>query len=132
MRELEYTTFISKNRASFNLWWKENLVKHEKVPKYYKTDFLQNFLFFFMFLLTTKFVKNSHFWGIGFFIFLQNVLKETWISFYTKFAPQWNHQKSGYQVREVLELFCHLIALIIALKSIEGRIVSKKLKEISF
>ena len=29
---------ISNNRASFQLWWKENLVKHWKVSKYYKTD----------------------------------------------------------------------------------------------
>ena len=28
--------FISSNRASFHLWWKENLVKHQKVSKYIK------------------------------------------------------------------------------------------------
>ena len=27
MRQLVYTMFISNNRASFHLWWKENLVK---------------------------------------------------------------------------------------------------------
>ena len=31
-----YTMFISNNRASFHLWWKENLVKHQKVSKYYE------------------------------------------------------------------------------------------------
>ena len=40
--------------------WKKNLAKHWKVSKYYETDCLQNFLLLFMFLLTTKFVKNSH------------------------------------------------------------------------
>ena len=29
--------FISNNRPSFHLWWKENLVKHQNVSKYYKT-----------------------------------------------------------------------------------------------
>ena len=30
--------FVSNNRPSFHLWWKENLVKHWKVSKYYETD----------------------------------------------------------------------------------------------
>ena len=30
--------FISNNRPSFHLWWKENLVKHQKVSTYYETD----------------------------------------------------------------------------------------------
>ena len=30
--------FISNNRASFHLWWKENLVKHQKVLKYFEND----------------------------------------------------------------------------------------------
>ena len=38
MRQLVYTTFISNNRTSFHLWWKENLLKHRKVSKYYETD----------------------------------------------------------------------------------------------
>ena len=28
----------------FHLWWKENLVKHQKVSKYYENDYLQNFI----------------------------------------------------------------------------------------
>ena len=32
------TMFISNNRASFYLWWKENLVKHQKVSKYHGND----------------------------------------------------------------------------------------------
>ena len=38
MRQHIYTTFTSNNRASFHLWWKENLVKHHQVSKYYETD----------------------------------------------------------------------------------------------
>ena len=30
--------FISINRPSFHLWWKENSVKNQKVSKYYETD----------------------------------------------------------------------------------------------
>ena len=30
--------FISNNRPSFLLWWKENLVKHWKVSTYYETN----------------------------------------------------------------------------------------------
>ena len=33
-RKLVYTMFISNNRVSFHLWWKENLVKIQKVSKY--------------------------------------------------------------------------------------------------
>ena len=30
--------FISNNRASLHLWWKENLEKHQKVSEYYEND----------------------------------------------------------------------------------------------
>ena len=36
MRKLVYTMFISNNRALFHLRWKENLVKHQRVSKYYE------------------------------------------------------------------------------------------------
>ena len=32
------TMFISNNRASFHLRWKENLVKHETISKYYESE----------------------------------------------------------------------------------------------
>ena len=35
MRQLVYTIFITNNHASFHLWWKENLLKYQKVSKYY-------------------------------------------------------------------------------------------------
>ena len=34
--------FITNNRASFYLCWKENLVKHQKVSKYYENDCSSN------------------------------------------------------------------------------------------
>ena len=37
MRELVYTIFISINRASFHLWWKKNLLKHQKGSKYFES-----------------------------------------------------------------------------------------------
>ena len=36
--QLVYTMFISNNLASFRLWWNENLVKHQKLSKYYESD----------------------------------------------------------------------------------------------
>ena len=30
VQQLEYAMFINNNRTSFYLWWKENLVKHQK------------------------------------------------------------------------------------------------------
>ena len=36
MWQLVYTIFISNNRPLFQLWRKENLVKHQKVSNYYE------------------------------------------------------------------------------------------------
>ena len=38
MRQLVYTIFTSNNRASFHLWWNENLLKHQRVSKYYENN----------------------------------------------------------------------------------------------
>ena len=38
LRQLVNIPFISNNRASFHLWRKESLVKHQKVSKYYEND----------------------------------------------------------------------------------------------
>ena len=45
---------ISKNRASFHLWRKENLLKHHKVSKYYKSGCLEKFILIFLPLLTAR------------------------------------------------------------------------------
>ena len=66
-----------------------------------------------MLLSTTKFVKNSHIEAKTLFIFLKNVLKQTWNISNTKFQSKWKDRESSYQVRQILELFFHLIALIL-------------------
>ena len=38
MRQFVYTLFITTNPASFHLWWKWSLVKHQKFSKYYEND----------------------------------------------------------------------------------------------
>ena len=58
--QLVYTMFINNNRVSLHLWWKESLVKHQKVSKYYKNNYLQNFLLIFKYLATAPIVKNSN------------------------------------------------------------------------
>ena len=55
----------------------ENLVKHQKVSKYYAIDCLQSFISVFMFLLMSNFVKNSHIQARILFIFLKNLLNQT-------------------------------------------------------
>ena len=124
--------FVSNNRQSVRLWWKEYLVKHQEVTKYYENDSLQNFLLVFMSLIPTKFVRNSHIWAKTYFIFLENVLKQTWNSFNTKFEDQWNSWKSSYQVKQILALFCYLIPLILGYSSVQGLRVTKIVKEIKF
>ena len=39
VRKLLCTFFVTNNRASFHLGWKENLVKQQKVPQYYFHDY---------------------------------------------------------------------------------------------
>ena len=67
---------MSNNRPSFHLWRRKNLVKHEKVSKYYENDCLQNLLSLFMSLLTAKFVRNSHIDARIYFFFLKNVVRK--------------------------------------------------------
>ena len=81
MSKLLYTMFISNNCPSLHLWWKQNLVKQQKVSKYYEPDCLQNVLFFFMILLTTDSVKNTHISARNFFIFLKTALNQIWNAF---------------------------------------------------
>ena len=37
-----FTTFISNTRALFDLWWKKNLLKHQRVSKYKNNCSMQN------------------------------------------------------------------------------------------
>ena len=38
MRQLVCNMFVSNNRASFPMWWEENLIKYQKVSNYYQND----------------------------------------------------------------------------------------------
>ena len=38
VRQLAYTMFVTNNHASFDLYGNQNLVKHQKVSKYYDRD----------------------------------------------------------------------------------------------
>ena len=124
--------FISNNCGSFHFWWRENLAKHQKVSKYYESDFLQIFLLLFMSLLTAPIVKSSHIWARIYFIFLKNVLKQTWKPFNTNSRPQWKDRKSIYQVRQILALFCNVIALNLSWNFAKSFTVTKIVKEIKF
>ena len=85
-----------------------------------------------MLLLTTKFVKNGHIYDRIFFIFLKNVLKQTWHSFNTKFQTQRKDGESSYQVKIILWLFCHSLALILGLNIVKDFRVTKNFKDINF
>ena len=71
MRQLVYTMFISNNRTLLHLRRKENLIKHQKVSKYYENICLQNFLFLCMSLLKALIVKKNHIEAKTYFIFLK-------------------------------------------------------------
>ena len=60
------------------------------------------------------------------------MLKQTWHSFNTKFQTQRKDGESSYQVRIILGLFCHSIALILCLNSVKDFRVSKNVTEIKF
>ena len=81
--------FINNNRSSFHLWWKENLIKHHTVSKYYENDCLQNFILLFMSLLTAKFVKTCHIWATNKFIFLKTSQNKLEIFL----IPNFNHSE---------------------------------------
>ena len=59
MRQFVYTMFKSNIGASFHLWLKKNLLKHQEVSKYYEGGCVKNFLLLFMSLLTAPIDKNS-------------------------------------------------------------------------
>ena len=60
------------------------------------------------------------------------MLKQTWHSFNTKFQTQRKNGESSYQVRIILGIFCHSIALILVLNSVKDFRVTENVKEIKF
>ena len=121
--------FINNNHVWLHLWWKGNLLNHQKVSKYFKYDCLQNFILLFMSLLTVWIVKSNSLAGIC-FIFLKDVLDYTWKAFNTKFRPQWKDRESSYQVRPILAPFCKLVSLILGYNCFKGLRLTKIVKQI--
>ena len=52
---------ISNNCTSFHLRWKENLIKNEKVSKYYGNDWLRTFLLLFCLSYQLNLLKTAMF-----------------------------------------------------------------------
>ena len=69
--------FISNNRALFQLWRKETLLKHQKVSNYYENGCLESRLLLKMFLLTAPIGKISHIQARVYFILLKIFVKQT-------------------------------------------------------
>ena len=59
MRQLKYTIIIGNSCASLHLWWKESLVKQQKVQKNYEKNCLQISLLFSVSLLTAPITKTQ-------------------------------------------------------------------------
>ena len=132
MRQLVYTMFITSNHASFHLWWKQNLVKYQKVSKYYVCDRLQNFVLLSMFLLTALIVKNSLILAGFYFIFL----KPSWTKLESLWIPNLDlSEKIGkvvIEVRQNLALFRNLVSLILSWNCVKRLIVTKLVQKINF
>ena len=90
MRQFIYTMFISNNRASFNLWWKENLLKHQKISKYYESG-CRN-----MCVLYSSSQSNQiHIWET------KTVLWITWYQF-PPYSEEWRMVNTQYWQRTIL------------------------------
>ena len=94
--------FISDNRQSFRLWWKENLVKHQKVLKYYQNWLsAKGFLAFYVFIHEEICQKQSYL-GLN----LSKKRSETNLKlFQYQISTAVKDRKSSYQVRKKLGIF---------------------------
>ena len=88
--------FITNNHDSVHLCWKQNLVKHQKVSKYYVHDCPPIFFLLFMFSKTALIVNNSLILAAIYFIFLKIFLHQTLESFDSECGPQWKDWSSSY------------------------------------
>ena len=62
--QLVYTMFISNNRVSFDLWWKENLLRYKKISEFYENGcWGKNFSFM---LLLKPCCKDNQIWNLLF------------------------------------------------------------------
>ena len=94
---------ISNNHTSLHLWWKENLVKHQTVSKYFKSDcstkttILKKFEFHLNFFTLTLWTDNSLYFNISKFL---PQPKSIYITFE-------NSKWKGFLIKH--EIFCSLI-----------------------
>ena len=86
--------FWTNNQALFPLWWKQNLLNHQKVSIYYKNLLSENFHLLFIFS-TPLIVKNSHFFDWIYTLCLcdKSIVDKTRKMANTKLRPQWNVRK---------------------------------------
>ena len=106
--------FITNNHASFHLCWKDNLLSHQKLSKYYEHDCLKNFLLLLMSLLIALIVKNSHILGWNLFYLSKKRSRPNWKAFNTKFGPQWKDRERIRESTTNFSVFCKLVALTLA------------------
>ena len=66
-----------------------------------------------MSLLTAPIVKNGEILAEVYFVFLTKVLEQTSKIFSTKLRPQCKNWRNSYEVRQILVIFCKLVALIL-------------------
>ena len=66
-----------------------------------------------MFLLAALIANNSHILARIYFIFLKNILDQSWKAFNAQFGPHWKNWENSYQVKHILAPFCELITLIL-------------------
>ena len=57
---------------------------------------------------------------------------QTWKTFNTKFGPQWKDRESSYRVRQILTLFCILVALILGWNCVKDIRVTRVVKQTKF
>ena len=132
MIQLLYSVFLSNNQRSFHFCWKENFVKSSKSLKILWKWFSKRIILLFMSLLTFPNDRNSYIWAGIYSILLGNFLKQTWQVFIAKFWYQWKDSKRSYKLRQILEIFWKLIALIFGQNSVKGLRVTIIVREINF
>ena len=112
---------------------KNNLLMYQNVPKYYEHGFVQNFLLLLMSLLTALIVKNSYILTGIYFIFQKKHrrlnLKSFQCQIWTSVKRLWKHLSSK---RQILELFCILVALILGWNCVKGLRVTNIVKKINW
>ena len=110
----------TNNHASFHLWWKENLLNHQRVSKYHQHDCLKSFLSLIISLITALIVKHSHTFAgtYTFYLCEKSILDQTWNILNTKFGSQWKDRERSYRERQILAYFCKLVARILVFKTV--------------